>query len=210
MPNPNSPSARGADRRKATRRRDTTGSLDRLLEGAQATFAERGYHQANIHEICARANVGIGTFYAHFDHKSQLLEHLMVERAVALPQLLTPDDLADVATLTARLRGTLDDPAAAGLWRAWYDAVAEDQGLARSDAKSRSTTLKQLRALVTKARRGRPAKGPRVEAGVVAWTMMLFARELSIHDRDGAPSVETVARLIHELVFGPPARKTPA
>jgi AcrR family transcriptional regulator len=203
MPNPNSPSVRGRDRRKTTRRRDTTGSLDRLLDGAQATFAERGYHQANIHEICARAKVGIGTFYAHFDHKSQLLEHLMVERAVALPQLLSVDDLAEVATLAARLRGALDDPVAAGLWRAWHEAVAEDQGLARSHEKLRSTTLKQLAALVVKARKGRPAKAPRLDAGVVAWTMMLFARELSINDRDGAPSVEMVASMVHKLVFGP-------
>jgi AcrR family transcriptional regulator len=207
MPNPNSPSVRGPERRKTTRRRDTTGSLDRLLDGAQATFAERGYHQANIHEICARSNVGIGTFYAHFDHKNQLLEHLMVERAVALPQLLSADDLAEMAALAVRLRRVLDDPVAAGLWRAWHEAVAEDEGLARAHAEWRSTALKQLTALVVKARRGRPAKAPRLDAGVVAWTMMLFARELSIHDRDGAPSVETVARMIHELVFGP-ARKT--
>src|SRR5438309_3282797 len=95
MPNPNSPSATVPERRRADRRRDTTGSLDRLLDGAQATFAERGYHLANIHEICARADVGIGTFYAHFGHKNQLLEHLVVERGVSLPQVLTDDDFKD-------------------------------------------------------------------------------------------------------------------
>lgn len=35
----------------------------RLLNGAEATFSERGYHAATIHDICARAGVGIGTFY---------------------------------------------------------------------------------------------------------------------------------------------------
>jgi AcrR family transcriptional regulator len=207
MPNLNSLSARGADRRKAIRRRDAASSLDRLLDGAQSTFAERGYHQAKIHEICARANVGIGTFYSHFDSKNQLLEHLLVERAVTLPQLLSADDLADVATLAARLRDTLDDPVASGLWRAWHDAVAEDPRLARSHAKWRTTALKRLTAVVVKARRTKPTKISRVDASVVAWTMMLFARELSIRDREGAPSIEAVARMIHELVFGP-ARKT--
>jgi AcrR family transcriptional regulator len=207
MPNLNSPSARGPDRRKAIRRRDTASSLDRLLDGAQSTFAERGYHLANIHEICARANVGIGTFYSHFDSKNQLLEHLMVERAITLPQLLTADDLAEVATLAARLRSTLDDPVASGLWRAWHEAVAEDRSLARSQLTRRASALKELAALVVKARRKRPAKMSRVDASVVAWTMMLFARELSIRDREGAPSIEAVARMIHELVFGP-ARRT--
>jgi len=206
MPNLNSPSVRVTDRRKAVRRRDTASSLDRLLDGAQLTFAERGYHQANIHDICARANVGIGTFYSHFDSKNQLLEHLMVERAVTLPQLLTADDLVEVGTLAARLRTTLDDPVASGLWRAWHDAVAEDPRLARSHSTWRTAALKELTALVVKARRKRPAKISRVDASVVAWTMMLFARELSIRDREGAPSIEVVARMIHELVFGP-ARK---
>jgi AcrR family transcriptional regulator len=207
MPNLNSPSGRGADRRKTIRRRNTSSSLDRLLDGAQAIFAERGYHQANIHEICARANVGIGTFYSHFDSKSRMLEHLMVERAVTLPQLLSAEDLSEVPTLASRLRGLLDDPVASGLWRAWHDAVAEDPELARSHAKWRATALKQLTAIVVKARRAKPTKTSRVDASVVAWTMMLFARELSIRDREGAPSIDVVARMIHELVFGP-ARKT--
>jgi AcrR family transcriptional regulator len=207
MPNLNSPSVRGADRRKTIRRRDTATSLERLLDGAQLTFAERGYHLANIHEICAHANVGIGTFYSHFDSKTQLLEHLMVERAVTLPQVISAEDLADVPALAARLRGVVDDPAASGLWRAWHDAVAEDPGLARSHATWRTAALKELTAIVVKARRLKPAKMSRVEASVVAWTMMLFARELSIHDREGAPSVDAVARIIHELVFGP-ARRT--
>lgn len=207
MPNLNSPSARGPDRRKTVRRRDAATSLDRLLDGAQSTFAERGYHQASIHEICARANVGIGTFYSHFDSKDRLLEHLMVERAVTLPQLLTAEDLTDAPTLTARLRDTLDDPVASGLWRAWHDAVADDPRLARAHAKWRGTALKQLTAIVVKARRTKPPKASRADASVVAWTMMLFARELAIRDREGAPSIEAVARMIHELVFGP-ARKT--
>jgi AcrR family transcriptional regulator len=202
MPNLNSPSVRGPERRKTTRRRDTSGSLDRLLDGAQATFAERGYHLSNVQEICARANVGIGTFYSHFDHKNQLLEHLMVERAVALPQLLSVSDLADVAALTARLQTVLDDPVACGLWRAWHEGVAEDPALAASQARFRSTALTQLTELIAKVRRGRPAHSPRLDAAVVAWTMMLLARELAIHDRGDAPSVETIAAMILDLVFG--------
>jgi AcrR family transcriptional regulator len=203
MPNPNSPSVRGPERRKTNRRRDTASSLDRLLDGAAATFAERGYHQATIHDICAQAKVGIGTFYSHFDSKTQLLEHLMVERAVTLPQLLSADDLADVGTLAARLRITLDDPAACALWRAWHDGVAEDPALARAQAKWRKTALRQLTALIVKARKDHPAKARRLDASAAAWVMMLFARDLAIRNREGAPSIDTVARVLHELVFVP-------
>jgi AcrR family transcriptional regulator len=206
MPNPNSPSVRGPDRRKGTRRRDTATSLDRLLEGAQATFAEKGYHLANVHEICARANVGIGTFYAHFDHKHELLEHLMVERAITLPQLLSATDFADVTVLAARLRVAVDDPIASGLWRAWHEGVAEDPDLARAHARWRASAMKQLTSLVVKARKSAPARSGRLDASVVAWTMMTFARDLAIRDRADAPSLEIVARMIHDLVFGPPRR----
>jgi AcrR family transcriptional regulator len=208
MPNPNSPSVRGADRRKTVRRRDTASSLDRLLDGAQSTFAERGYHQATIHEICARAKIGIGTFYSHFDSKTQLLERLMVERAVTLPQLLSADDLAGVPALAARLHATLDDPTTCGLWRAWHDGVAEDPALARAQAKWRRTTLRELTALILKARKDHPAKARRLDASAAAWVMMLFARDLAIRDREGAPSIDTIARVLHELVFVP--ERTPA
>ena len=208
MPNPNSHSARGPDRRRRSRRRDTTGSLDRLLDGAQATFAERGYHAANIHEICAQANVGIGTFYAHFDHKNQLLEHLIVERGVSLPQVLTAEDFKDVSSLAARIETTVDDPVNVGLWRAWHQGVAENGDLARTQSRMRASALKQLAALVVKVRRSRRVTA-RVEASVVAWTMLLFTYELAIGDRDGAASVEAVARIIYDLVFGPAAKKAP-
>ena len=202
MPNLNSPSVQGPDRRRTTRRRDTTDSLDRLLDGAQATFAERGYHLANIHEICARANVGIGTFYAQFDHKNQLLEHLIVERAVSLPQVLTVDDFRDVASLARRIKESVDDPVTSGLWRAWHQGVAEDPDLARTQEKLRVTGLKQLSALIVKVRRARRATA-RPDASAVAWTLMLFARELAINRREDAPSVEAVVRIIYDLVFGP-------
>jgi AcrR family transcriptional regulator len=201
MQNLNSPSASGPDRRVAERRRDTTRSLDRLLDGAQATFAERGYHLANIHEICARADVGIGTFYAHFDHKNQLLEHLIVERAVSLPQVLSADDFKDVASLAARIKTIVDDPVTSGLWRAWHEGVAEDADLARTQERLRDASLKQLSTLIAKGRRGRRLTG-RPHAAAVAWTLMLYARELAIHHRDGAPSVDAVAQIVYDLVFG--------
>ena len=202
MQNPNSPSAPVVDRR-TPRHRQGSESLDRLLDGAQATFAERGYHLASVHEICTQASVGIGTFYAHFDHKKQLLERLMTERALTLPQLLVVADLADVASLTAALERAFDDPIAIGLWRAWHEGVSEDPDLANAHKKRRGASQAELAALIVDARRGRPRKAPSLDASVVAWTMLMFAREFTIHGCEGAPGVETVARIIHDLVYGP-------
>jgi AcrR family transcriptional regulator len=194
-------SASGRDRLSARGRRDST--LERLLDGAQETFAERGYRAAGIQEICARAKVGIGTFYTHFEHKRELLQRVCVERSVLLTTSMTPAILRDHNELVAFLRRVNDEPVAAGLLRAWYEAVLEEPETARFHAEWRASTLKVLAASVAEAQRQTASQAPRRDPAVAAWAMATLSREMAIHDRSGAPDMETLARLIEELVFGP-------
>ena len=207
MPNPNSPSEpaeRGTppSDRRITARRGRAGSLERLLEGAQSTFAERGYRAASIQEICARSRVGIGTFYAHFTNKRQLLQRLCVERALLPTTSLTPAMLSDHGQLVASLRRVNDDPGAAGLQRAWYEAVLEEPEIARFHGRWRASTLAVLATTVAEAQQQAPSLGPRRDPSVVAWMIATLSREMAIHDRGGAPDVDALARLIAVLVFG--------
>jgi AcrR family transcriptional regulator len=199
--NVDSPSRRGPDRRKTTRRRDSSSSLDRLIGAAQVTFAERGYHQANIHEICARANVGIGTFYSHFDHKRDLLQRVFVERVLHAGEL-TADDLLDHARLVAMLERAADEPVVAGLLRAWYEAVLDEPDLARFQAEWRPSYLIELASAIREARRRAPSDVVLHDPAVIAWTMATLSREMAIHERRGQPDLDTVARLFEELMFG--------
>ena len=48
-----------------------------LLEAAQKTFVERGYHATLISDIVNRAGVGQGTFYRHFKNKRTIFQELM-------------------------------------------------------------------------------------------------------------------------------------
>jgi AcrR family transcriptional regulator len=207
MPNPNSPSepadrgTRPSDRR-VTARRGGAGSLERLLEGAQSTFAEHGYRAASIQEICARSRVGIGTFYAHFTNKRQLLQRVCVERALLPTTSLTPAMLSDHGQLVASLRRVNDDRGAAGLLRAWYEAVLEEPEIARFHGRWRASTLEVLATTVAEAQQQAPSPGPRRDPSVVAWTIATLSREMAIHDRGGAPDMDALARLIAELVFG--------
>jgi AcrR family transcriptional regulator len=178
---------------------DTT--LERLMDGAQATFVERGYGAANIHEICARAKVGIGTFYAHFEHKRQLLQRVFVERAVLLSSSLGADDLLDHDRLVACLRRANDDPVAAGLLRAWYEAVLDEPEIAQFHAEWRPSTLEVLAATIAEAQRRSPSAGPRHDPAVVAWAMATLSREIAIHDRTGAPDVDVLASLFEGMMF---------
>ena len=207
MPNPNSPSGPdrrepGSDRRSTTRR-DGAGSIERLLDGAQATFAERGYRAAGIQDICARSKVGIGTFYAHFSDKRQLLKRVYVARSFLLTTSMTPAILRDHGQLVAFLRKVNDDPGAAGLLRAWYEAVLEEPEIARFHAEWRASSLKVLAATIADAQRQEPSEESRLDPAVAAWTMATLSREMAIHDRKGAPHMHELARLIQELVFGP-------
>src|SRR5690242_9416083 len=95
MPNLNSPSAQPGERRRSPRGRGAGATLQRLVDGAAATFAEKGYRAATIHAICARADIGIGTFYANFEHKADLLRRVMGERATLMSSLMDVDSLTD-------------------------------------------------------------------------------------------------------------------
>lgn len=58
-------------RGEATRRR--------VLEAAEAVFAEHGYHEASIVKITERAGIALGTFYLYFDSKQSIFEALVID-----------------------------------------------------------------------------------------------------------------------------------
>src|SRR5258708_14931637 len=126
MPNGNSDSSKRRPRGTAKPRRDTVRSVERLIAGAFASFAEHGYRAASIHDICAQAGVGIGTFYAHYEHKRELLPEVMLARAPLISRLLAAADFHDRVRLGLQLPALVDDTMAIGLRRAWHAAgVAE-------------------------------------------------------------------------------------
>ncbi len=50
-----------------------------LQEAALKVFLAKGFHQTRIEDIAARAGVGKGTFYLHFDSKEDLVHSLLDE-----------------------------------------------------------------------------------------------------------------------------------
>lgn len=50
--------------------------MQRLLDAAEQTFAERGYQAATTNEIAARAQTSIGTLYRFFPNKEAIVQHL--------------------------------------------------------------------------------------------------------------------------------------
>lgn len=50
---------------------------DRLLDSAEALFAESSYRESTVAAICARAGMATGSFYSHFPSKHALFVELV-------------------------------------------------------------------------------------------------------------------------------------
>ena len=92
------PIRRGERRKQLTRRR--------LLDAAAETYAESGVDGATISAITERADVGLGTFYLHFEDKDAIA---VAVSALVLRRLL---DEESVAVEAVRSVGGAPDPVA--------------------------------------------------------------------------------------------------
>jgi len=86
-------------------------SRERILAAALAVFAEKGYHDATISEITARAGVSRGLITYYFPGKQQLVQELLSRHLDGVAELTnvpgTPDErlaaIIDGALLAVRL-----------------------------------------------------------------------------------------------------------
>ena len=72
-----SETATSVDGRPLSKRGERT--RRKLLEAAEAVFAELGYHDASIVKITEAAGVGQGTFYLYFASKKDVFDELVVD-----------------------------------------------------------------------------------------------------------------------------------
>jgi AcrR family transcriptional regulator len=59
-----------------------------ILDVAKAVFVRRGYHVANVADICKAARIGRGTLYQYFDNKQAVMLALMEEVAARVGRIL--------------------------------------------------------------------------------------------------------------------------
>lgn len=77
---PASPTSRRIDQRSRSARTQGRDGRSALLEAAVEVFAERGYRDASVDEIAARAGYSKGAVYFHFSGKEDLFFALLEER----------------------------------------------------------------------------------------------------------------------------------
>jgi AcrR family transcriptional regulator len=71
-----SETATSVDGRPLSKRGERT--RRKLLEAAEAVFAELGYHDASIVKLTEAAGVGQGTFYIYFASKKDVFDEIVV------------------------------------------------------------------------------------------------------------------------------------
>jgi AcrR family transcriptional regulator len=110
------PLAADAARDRRPLRADAARNRQRLLNAADAVFAERGL-DATMDEVARRAEVGVGTAYRRFRNRDDLIAALFEERLEELMALLD-DALAD------------PDPwrGMTGFFERWLELQVEDRG----------------------------------------------------------------------------------
>lgn len=117
------------------------GSRERLQAAALEVFNAVGVNAASIHDICARAEVSIGSAYHHFGSKQGLADHLLIaglQQHLDLlePRLAVPGDArAGVAVL---IQSLIEWVEAHPAWARYLYAVADQLERAPAVARQRA------------------------------------------------------------------------
>src|SRR6202023_438083 len=77
---------------------NSTDRRTQILDGALASFAKRGFHEASMHDISAEARISVGLIYRYFENKEAVISAMadrhkneineVLERARQAPSLL--------------------------------------------------------------------------------------------------------------------------
>ncbi|RXZ64122.1 TetR/AcrR family transcriptional regulator [Pelagerythrobacter rhizovicinus] len=81
-------------------------TLRRLLDAAAIEFGERGFHEASISGITARAGTALGSFYTYFDSKEAIFQALVRDMSEAV-KVAAREALAEPASALERERAAL-------------------------------------------------------------------------------------------------------
>jgi AcrR family transcriptional regulator len=126
---------------------------ERLIEAAQAEFAERGYVAARIDDIATRAGATRATFYLHFGGKSDVILELLEQGRGDFHPLW--DQLAELPRNPSREQVRAWVETAANRWalhtertRVVVQAVAADPELGVTQAAREATEIDMLTAAV--------------------------------------------------------------
>ena len=189
----------------------------RLLAAAAAVFAERGYAEAGIAEVAARAGFTKGAVYSNFTSKQGLFAALLYDRSVgtvadALTRLL--DEGVTARELPDRA-GRLLAEIAAGPWHALITELAVQAGRddqARAVYADFRRRQREMLAGALRERAGRLGIDPSIDLDRAAFTLLAviggFGLELAADPgADQELAAAALSDILRGLLSGHPEEK---
>ncbi len=90
------------------KRSDGLKTRSRILKAASAVFADKGYHDATVEDICRHARTNVAAINYHFGSKDQLYAQVWREAFNAAMAAYPPEGgLGPEASIEQRLRGSI-------------------------------------------------------------------------------------------------------
>ena len=183
---------RRIDRRTRAARAEGRDGRAALLEAAMEVFAERGYRDASVDEIAARAGYSKGAIYFHFSGKEDLFFALLEERVdrplyAALELLATGPPEHDMSVEASRRFGEL---------------FREQRELLLLDQEYRSLAVRDSRLRVRYAERQRRLRSA-FGAAVAARAEHLGAPPVDNPDEAAGALLALVSGLFQEKLIDP-------
>lgn len=183
--------------RREPQRRDALANRKALLEAAGRVFAEQGYRNASVREICRLAGVNIGAINRHFGSKDALYETVLVAAGRALLERETVPRLEDFGDPREALRAWMHFHLRLMLLHKRQDPIAGQ--LLTKEIRDPTPALDQYAAMVVAPVRaelarivagvlGEPAETPRVQ------TATTFTMGTCAFQGVGAPMLERVGQ----------------
>jgi len=155
-----------------------------------------------VHDICALADLSVGSFYYHFDDKAGItLGILEREHAVVMSQIHAMD-LRSARSIEETLNELLHGPNAS-LYRALREAAEVEPHVARVEAQLRLVTQDGLVAAITRARDADDRY--RLEARAIAWALLALIRAALVEPVNN-DLAHGIAEIVHHSVM---AREAP-
>jgi len=132
---------------------------EKLILAAARLFEERGFEKTTSNDIAAAAGVSIGSFYAYFSDKRQILlllfEQLIAERLDAVFSNFTEEDLTggDLRSRIERCihRTFANKAATPGLTRLIYDLAPKDEAVRALYQRLMEESVENLERLLRRA-----------------------------------------------------------
>ncbi len=189
---------------------------EKLILAAAQLFEERGFEKTTSNDIAAAAGVSIGSFYAYFSDKRQILlllfEQLIAERLDAVFSNFTEEDLTggDLRGCIERCihRTFANKAATPGLTRLIYDLAPKDEAVGALCRRLMEESVENLEKLLRKAM----ALGltgltdPHTAATTIVHAVEAVARKCVFEDelpeKDWPPYITCLTDMTYGFVFG--------